>query len=121
MERNPLITDSSSLIYVVKNKINLDLAVRMASPDLYPVIPRCVMNEIRGLSNRNMDARVALSLFSKAEIIETEGKGDQCIIELAKKTGWPVLTNDRELTAILRSINVKVYQVKQRRHIGEVP
>lgn len=119
MERNPLITDSSSLIYAVKNKINLELEVRMASPDLYPVIPRCVMNEIRGLSNRNADAKVALSLFSGFEIMETEGKGDRCIIELARKTGYPVLTNDRELTAILKRMKVKVYQVKQRRYIGE--
>lgn len=119
MEKKPLILDTSSLIYVVKNKINLELALKMTSSDLYPVIPGCVLNELRGLAGHNVDARVAISLFSALEKIETEGKGDNCIEELAKKTGWAVLTNDRELTKTLKAMNIRVYLVKQRRYIGE--
>ncbi len=119
MEKKALIVDTSSAIYVVKNKINLELAVRMASPDLYPVIPRCVMNELRGLSVKNTEAKVALSLFSGIEVVETEGKGDSCIVELARKTGWPVLTNDRELTRELKSHNIRVFLVKEHRYLGE--
>lgn len=118
-ERRPVIVDSNSIIYVVKNHINLDMALRSLSPELYPVLPECVLRELRGLSKGNVYAKTALAIFSSVEVIGTEGRGDQCIIDLARKTGWAVLTNDRELTGQLRKFGIRVYLVKERRYIGE--
>lgn len=120
MEKGPIILDTSSLIYAVKNRIDLKVAVRAADPSLYPVIPQCVMNELLGLSNRNTDAKTALAVYASLDSMESEGRGDECLLKLAGKTGSPVLTNDRELTRQLKKMKIRVFQIKQRRYVGEV-
>lgn len=118
-DRKPVILDSNSIIYAVRNHVNLELELKIAVPGSYPVIPECVISELRGLSRTNMHARTALSMSSRFEAISSEGKGDDCILKLASNTGWPVLTNDRELTRRLKEAGTKVYLVKERRYIGE--
>lgn len=117
-DKELLILDTSSIIYLVKHHIDLESELTRLNLNLSPRIPECILDELNGLSRNNLDAKTALVLLSGIEKLPSTGKGDDCILSLAKKLRCSVLTNDRDLITRLRSLNVMVYIVKGRRYVG---
>ncbi len=117
---NVLIIDANSLIYAIKDKIDLIGLIRNLRVMYVPAILQCTIIELRSLSRSNLFARAALRLFSDLKVLESSGKGDECIINTAVRFGYSVLTNDRSLAHRLKEAGAKVLSIRDRRFIKEV-
>ncbi|MCW6169107.1 MAG: PIN domain-containing protein [Thermoplasmatales archaeon] len=102
-----IILDTNSLIYAVKKHIDLSNALFGIDEINGIIVPECVASELRGLSIRNPHARAALELISRFEIINSEGRGDDCILETARRLGAFILTNDRGLLTRAKSLGIR--------------
>jgi len=51
-------------------------------------------------------------MAERFEVIHTQGKGDDCIIEKAIETGSAVLTNDRGLARRLKESGIRVISIR---------
>jgi len=116
---NLLIIDANSLVYAIKDKIDLMRLVRDLRGNYTPAILQCTIAELRNLSRSNLFARAALRLFSDLKVIESSGTGDDCIFKAAIRSGYSVLTNDRRLAHRLREAGARVLSIRDRRFIKE--
>ncbi len=87
-----IVLDTNTLIYEVQNKkkvedfINEEIAV-----------PSSVIIELKGLSGKNQDAKMALLIAYRYKIIEVNSRGDDGVEEAALKTNSKVITSDNAL------------------------
>lgn len=115
-----VLLDTNSLIYSIRNKIDIQKLV-FGMPSLGRIeIPQCVVDELKGLSNSVPEARAALVLAERFEILQSEGAGDDCIISKATEIGAVVLTNDRDLTKRLKDSGIRVISIRGGRTIDFV-
>ncbi|MCX8172427.1 MAG: PIN domain-containing protein [Archaeoglobaceae archaeon] len=103
-----LIFDTNALIYAIKNKVDLS--------NFKLVIPKTVLDELRDLEKSLSGEergiiRIALKLVEKAEIFDSK-KGDEGVLELAKKLGLGIITNDKELRKRAVKLGLAVGYVK---------
>ncbi|EQB66317.1 MAG: hypothetical protein AMDU3_IPLC00001G0483 [Thermoplasmatales archaeon I-plasma] len=103
-----IILDTNALIYSIKEKIPLE---KFISEEIG--IPTSAIMELKKLSVKNSDARLALETTGRYKILEVESSGDRGIIEAAMKYGGTVITNDRALTTTLRKLNFRVTSVSR--------
>lgn len=80
----------------------------------------CVLDELQGLSRNIPDAKAALALADLYETVPSQGKGDDCILEMAVQLGGIVLTNDRELIKRLKEKGVRVVSIRSGKTINFV-
>ncbi len=83
------------------------------------VLPSAVMDELKVLEKKVRGAdRVALavakSLATRCQVVEAPGEADAVIVELAKRLGVPVFTNDSELRRRLRDEGVKTIYMRSK-------
>jgi rRNA-processing protein FCF1 len=95
--------------------INLDLAVKMLLGDVRMVVPGPMIGELKKLDNKN--AKVALALARKYEILHSDKTGDDAIVDVAVKLGAYVLTNDKELRRRLRSQRIPIIYLRSSTHL----
>ncbi len=99
MSSGDIFVDTNSLIYAIRNRVDIR-AQLLEFPEIRKIlIPQCVLDELVGLSTHLPEASGALKMASKFQIVESEGSGDDCILNIALAYGAAILTNDRELTA----------------------
>ncbi len=115
-----MIPDTNSIIYSIKQKIDLKRAVLRKSEVGRILVLDCVMDELRGLSNTIADAKTALALADTFEGAGSEGSGDDCIMLMAQKLGAIVLTNDRELIERLKNKGIRVISIRSGKTIDFV-
>lgn len=121
-ERKPgiVVLDTNSLIYSIKNRVDIENQL-LAFPGINKiVVPMCVVAELTGLSNENNFARGALRLSARFEVIDSEGSGDECILETAKRHNAIVLTNDRNLISRLKKEKIRVISIRGSRRLDFV-
>ena len=56
-------------------------------------------------------------MLKESKILETEGKGDDCILESAKIMNSMVITNDAELKKRLKKEGIKVIYVRKKAYL----
>ncbi|MGC8561849.1 MAG: PIN domain-containing protein [Thermoplasmata archaeon] len=103
-----IILDTNALIYSIKEKIPLE---RFIAEEIG--IPTSAVEELKKLSVKNANARIALKTISRYKTLKVESSGDDGIIEAAQKYGGTVVTNDRALSATLRDMNFRVTSVSR--------
>lgn len=87
------------------------------------LVPRPVIRELvalAGLADSRRDraaARIGLALAEGCEVVEASGEADDCLVDLALKTGAAVFTNDKELKKKLSTRGVTVIHLRQRRRL----
>lgn len=113
-----VIVDTNTLIYSIKNKIDLKEKILDATQANRILVPECVLRELQGLSKSNYYAKAALLLADRFEKIESEGTGDECIIHCAEKIGGVVLTNDRELSSRIKEKGLRVLAIRRASVVG---
>ncbi|MGC8608523.1 MAG: hypothetical protein ACP5UV_01480 [Thermoplasmata archaeon] len=102
-----ILADTNVIIYAVKKKIWLDEAV-LSINGIYEVrIPDCVIKELYGLSKDNSDARAALAYALRKKTVRGEGRGDDCILDAAIRSGSAILTNDRKFIEIIKKRGIR--------------
>jgi rRNA-processing protein FCF1 len=105
---NRLIFDTNALIYAVKNKIDLT--------QFEILVPSTVLRELEELEKKlsgedKIAARIALKIAKESQTVES-GEGDQGIIEVAKKFGLCLVTNDKELRRKAEKLGIPTGCVK---------
>lgn len=111
-----VVLDTNALLMPFEVKMNLDLALQDLLGEARIVVPGPLVGELKHLDHKFANA--ALTLARKYEIIPTETTGDNAVIELAKKTGGYVLTNDKELRRRLRREKVPIIFLRSSTHLA---
>ncbi len=104
--RNPkektVILDSSSIMMPFEYSINLEDELTRLLGKTNILIPKPIVEELiylskNGKGRKKRLAKPALELIKNYKTIDSEGKGDDSVLFLAKKLKAIVVTNDREL------------------------
>ena len=111
-----VVLDTNALLMPFEIKMNLDLALRELLGEARIVVPGPLVGELKHLDHKFAGA--ALSLARKYEIIPTVTTGDNSVMELAKKTGGYVLTNDKELRRRLRREKIPIIILRSGTHLA---
>lgn len=75
---------------------------------------------MKGISRDSPDGSAALMLADRFEIVETTGRGDDCILKIALELGASVLSNDREFVRRLKESGVRVLSIRGGKKIDYV-
>lgn len=107
-----ILVDTNVLIYAVKRRIWLDEAILSIVGVREIRVPACVISELEGISKEDSDARTALLYALRKEIVNGEGKGDECILDAAIRTGAAILTNDRKFIELIKKSGIRAATLK---------
>ncbi len=116
MVMQTVILDTNALLMPFEIKMNLDLAIRELVGEARIVVPGPLVGELKHLDHRFAGA--ALALARKYEIVPTVTTGDNAVMELARKTGGYVLTNDKELRRRLRKEGIPIIFLRSGTHLA---
>ncbi|EQB68959.1 MAG: hypothetical protein M1427_05335 [Candidatus Thermoplasmatota archaeon] len=83
-----------------------------------PFLNRCVVEELYGLSKKNKSAKIGLEMFGKIEVVDGEGRGDDCILDSCLKYNLCLLSSDRNLLRRATDLNLKTLTLQDGRRIG---
>ena len=117
MPKKNVLLDTNSLIYSIKNRIDLRKQIAEIPEIGLAVIPQCVIDELRGLSHDVPEAKGALEVAGRFGIIESTGKGDECIISVALSSSSCILTNDRALILRAKELGVRTLSIRNEKRI----
>ena len=95
--------DANALLMPFQFRMNLDKEISRLLGEIRVVVPSSVVDEISRLQTR--EAKAALALAGKYEVVETELAGDDGVLDVAVRDvgHLPVLlAHDDALTASLR-------------------
>ncbi len=106
-----VILDSNAILMLFEFSINLEKELTRLFGKFKIIIPGPVVNELQFLSEhesgrKKFIAKPALKLIEKYDIVDADGKGDQAILELAKKLNCVVLTNDKKLRDKIKELSL---------------
>ena len=107
-----IIADANALIAPFKLKFNIDSELTRLFGSYQIVVPEPIIGELKKLAVTNMNAKAALKLANSREIHPTKSRGDDSVLELAKKLKGYVMTNDKELIQRARYKKLRVLRVK---------
>ena len=116
MKTMKIILDTNELM--AQAQFRTPILEELAGNELY-ILEGCV-RELKGIANSKKKdapaAAVALELLKKKgiKIIPDNGKVDDALVAQGKR-GYAVATNDRELIKRLRSHDIKVLRLRQKR------
>ncbi|MDR2867002.1 MAG: twitching motility protein PilT [Methanomassiliicoccaceae archaeon] len=110
-----VVLDTNALLMPFEMRMNLDLAVASLLGDVRMVVPGPMIGELKNLDNKH--AKAALMLARKYEIMQTDGTGDDAIVEAAIRLNAYVLTNDKELRRRLRSLRIPMIYLRSHTHL----
>jgi len=111
----PVILDTNALLMQFEFKIDLEDELSRLLGAYEILIPSSVLNELKNLKDKN--ARSALEFALKYRVIETEKKGDESILAMAKELNAVVVTNDRELRKRLKDNGLRVIYLRQKSYL----
>ena len=102
-----VVLDTNSLIYAVKSHVDLWDEITYLVGKCEIIVPQCVIDELRGLSSGNVNARTAIGIVQRFISVKSEGKGDVCVFNTAVELGAYVVTNDRNLAMKLHGKSIR--------------
>ncbi len=112
-----VIADSNALLMPFKNSINIDSELAGILGSYKIMVPAPIIGELKKLSDKIPEAKIALKLAMTKELVETETMGDASVIEAAVKMDGIVLTNDRELIGIALKQRIPVIRMMGKKRL----
>jgi len=102
--RRKVILDTNMLMLPFQFNIDIQKEIERLSGIRELLVPDCVHAELRKLANaqRNPQAKMALQLAERFTRVESRGRGDDAIMELAERMEAMVATNDGALRKLLK-------------------
>jgi rRNA-processing protein FCF1 len=98
-------------------RINLDVELLRLVGECDILVPSSVLGELRKMEETTKDAKAALTLAQKYEVVEVEDSGDVSLLTLARKRKGIVVTNDKELIEELKRSRIPVIYLRSRTHL----
>jgi len=118
LPRTCVILDANALISPFQQNFNLDIEVQNAAPGFEPVVPSSVVRELETLlKDGDWRVKAALQLSMNYPCVEVKGRGDAPIFNLAVRTGWIVMTQDKKLRASLSKNGIPVLLLRGKGHL----
>ncbi|MGA1820032.1 MAG: PIN domain-containing protein [Thermoplasmatota archaeon] len=118
LPRTCIILDANALLSPFQQNFNLDMELQKAAPGFEPVVPSSVVRELQMLmKDGDWRAKAALQLSMNYPCVEVKGKGDAPIFNLAVRTGWMVMTQDRKLRSSLGKKGIPVVLLRGKGHL----
>ncbi len=112
-----VLLDTSALLLPFEQGLDLEGEVARALGGCRVAVPEAALAELRALARDSQNARAALKLAERHEVIPTEGRGDDAILALAVREGAVVVTADRGLMARLADAGVRVLRPRERHRL----
>lgn len=112
MSQTTLVLDTNSLIYAMKQRIDLKNSEIGKLGSVMIVVPSSVIEELRTLAGHSTYAKAAYSYASGLPVIKVDSRRDDGVIEAASRTQGYVLTNDRELSRRCMDKNFGVVHIR---------
>ncbi len=114
-----VVADVNGLMMPFQFGINLDAELTRLLGSCKIVVPESVVGELVNLSGRNPDAKAALGLARRCEIVPVGAANpDEAILTLARARRGYVLTNDAGLIELLRKARVPAIRMRGRTHLA---
>ena len=110
---NFVVADTNALIAPFKRKFNIDTELERLLGSYEILVPEPILGELRKLAETNIHARGALKLAGLKESRKTRARGDNSVLELARKVKGIVMTNDAELIARARRAKLNVIRLRE--------
>ena len=108
-----VIADTNALIAPFKRKFNIDTELEQILGTYKILIPEPLIGELKKLSATNMNAKGALKYALTKDIRPTRKAGDDSVLELAKRVGGYIMTNDIELIERARKRKLRVIRLRE--------
>ena len=117
--RQLVVLDANALMMPFQFGLNIDLELGRLVPGCEMVVPSSVIEELKAVLGKTKDphARSALSLAPKYRRINVEGSGDEAVLELARRLGAVIVTNDKGLRARAQAAGLKVIGLRGKNHL----
>ncbi len=112
----PVILDTNALLMQFQFRIDLENELSRILGAYEILIPSSVIFELKNIEVRH--AKAALRVAGSYRVIETERKGDESILSLAKEMNAHVLTNDKALRKRLKEEGVRVIYLRQKSYLA---
>lgn len=117
--REPLprgvILDANALFIPFQFGVNLTGGLReLLGDDVEIIVPSSVVDELERIPGEDWRRRAALKLAREFRVVKAEGKGDEAIINLARRLKLPVVTQDKELKRRLKEEGLSVITLRER-------
>ena len=117
-----VILDSSALIMPFEYSIDLEDELTRLLGKYSILVPKPIVEELihlskNGKGRKNRLAKSALMLIKNFNIIDSEGKGDDSVLFLAKKFQGIVVTNDRDLRKRIKKSSLQTIYLRGKKKL----
>lgn len=112
-----VLVDTNSLLYSIEHRVDLKNLLQELPEVNGILVPECVHSELLAMSANRKYARGALELSEKFERIPGEGYADDCIIEIAKRERFFILSNDRDLVRRAREEGIRTLVIRGNKRV----
>ena len=110
-----VVLDANALMMPFQFRLNLDRELERLLGQVSVLVPSSVVTELSGLDGR--DAKAALALAEKYEVVETASRGDDAVLEVAVGRGAALVTNDRGLISRAKEQGVPIIRLRSNRYL----
>ena len=124
--RNPkettVILDSNAIMMLFEHSIDLEDELTRLLGKVKILVPRPIFDELIYLSEygkgrKKRLAKPALEIIKNYDILESEGKGDDSVLFLAKKLQAVVVTNDKELRNRIKEESLVIVYLRGKKRL----
>jgi len=110
-----VVLDANGLMMPFQFSVNIDMELKRLFGDLPVVVPSSVLGELA--NSKDSAGKGAVALARKYEVVDTDLRGDDAVLDVAKRMSAAVLTNDRGLIRRLRAENIPVVRLRSERYL----
>jgi rRNA-processing protein FCF1 len=117
-----VILDSSALMMPFEFSINLEDELTRLLGKFKILIPKPIVDELiylskNGKGRKKRLAKPALDLMKNYEIVDSEGRGDDSVLNSAKKFKAIVVTNDRNLRNRIKELSLQTIYLRGKKKL----
>ncbi len=117
--RPRVVLDANALMMPFQFSINIDAELDRLIPGCEALVPSSVIDELRRVaaSGGRPEARAALELAARYRTVEARSEGDEAVLEVARRLGAALMTNDSNLRKRARAAGLRVIGMRGRDHL----
>jgi rRNA-processing protein FCF1 len=112
-----VVLDANALMMPFQFGVNLDLELERLLGSFEALVPTSVIDELKLLAPGNEAAKKALRLAQKYGRIESEGKADDVLMDIARNQTAIVVSNDKRVIACLKNEGLPYVRLRSRSHL----